>query len=99
MKIPEQKIANPLPNKTIRVNDFEYISKWSNHGIPSTKYGNTYSDFDQLKSADERGQIYKNKGLALIEETIHKFLKYYYITVIKKLTFSLSHVQILGKWM
>ena len=38
--------------------------------------------FNSKKSDGERGEIYKNKGLALIEKPIHKFPKYYYIPAI-----------------
>ena len=52
----------------------------------------------QKKNSDEeRGNIYTNKALALIEEPMHKFLKDYWITAIEKPDFHLEHAQILEK--
>ena len=43
----------------------------------------------------KEGNIYTNKLLAFIWESIHKFHKYYYNAAIDKISFSLSHVRIL----
>ena len=51
----------------------------------------------KINSDYEIGKIYANKGLALIEDPIHKFLKDCYITVKDKLDFHLAHFHIPGK--
>ena len=51
----------------------------------------------KLKSDGERGKIYTNNVLLLMEEPIHTFFKYYYIPSIDKLTFRLPCVHVLGE--
>ena len=64
--MPEKDSANSPQNKTILFHIFEYISKLLNHSIRPIKYGKKCSECNQLKSDDEIGKIYTNKGLELI---------------------------------
>ena len=83
--------------KKIKFHILEYISKFSNRGIRVIEYDKTCSECNKLNSDVEKWKIYTNKVLAFIEETIYKFIKYYYIPEIEKIAFHLAHIQIIGK--